>query len=565
MGVFPAATLPQIEAMLCAENQPFEMEVVDIHGVPTRTWKHLHQNLADLAVHASGHGDALLHIYADERLSYENWFRAVAALAHELRDMGARPGDRVALAMRNLPEWSVCFFATVAIGAISVPVNAWWTGEELAFALKNSGSSFLIADDDRWQRTAPHRKSIPGLTQVILARGERTDGTVRALEDMIGGPPDYANLPERGLPDMALTPETRAAIMYTSGTTGKPKGAIISHRNLVTNILSSKWATARAFIRAGQPLPEPAPKVLLTVIPMFHATALSAMLMGVLDAGHSMVFMHKWDPVEAFKLIEREKVNAAGGVPTIAWQMLEHPDREKYDLSSLESVSYGGAPSAPELVRRIHEVFGSSPGNGWGMTETTATVTSHSGEDYLHRPESAGPPVPVADLRITDPDGNDLPVGTVGELWAKGPQVVEGYWERPEANRETFIDGWVRTGDLARVDEEGFLFIVDRAKDMLIRGGENIYSSEVENVLYDHPAVMDAAIVGIPHKTLGEEPGAVVALTKGKTAGEDELKAHVRAHLAAFKVPVRIIFHDEMLPRNANGKILKNDLKALFS
>jgi long-chain acyl-CoA synthetase len=267
------------------------------------------------------------------------------------------------------------------------------------------------------------------------------------------------------------------------------------------------------------------------------------------------------------QIIERERVDATGGVPTIAWQLIEHPARAKYDLSSLVSVSYGGAPSAPELVRRIVEVFpGSAPGNGWGMTETTATFSSHTGKDYEARPDSAGPAAPVGDMQIRDPgDGVTLlPVGKVGELWVKGPQVVKLYWNKPEATAETFQDGWLRTGDLARLDEEGFLFIVDRAKDMLIRGGENIYCVEVENVLYDHPDVMDAALVGVPHKTLGEEPAAVVHLKPGGTAGEAELRQWVRERLAAFKVPVEVRFWPEPLPRNANGKILKTELKSVF-
>ena len=232
------------------------------------------------------------------------------------------------------------------------------------------------------------------------------------------------------------------------------------------------------------------------------------------------------------------------------------------------AVTYGGAPSAPELVRRIAETFpGSQPGNGWGMTETTATFTSHLGQDYENRPDSAGPAAPVGEMQIRDPaDGETvLPPGAVGELWCKGPQVVKGYWNKPQATAETFVDGWLRTGDLARIDEEGFLFIIDRAKDMLIRGGENIYCVEVENALYEHPAVMDAALVGIPHKTLGEEPGAVVHLKPGETATEAELRNFVRERLAGFKVPVKVVFWPEMLPRNANGKIVKTELKKVFA
>jgi acyl-CoA synthetase (AMP-forming)/AMP-acid ligase II len=266
------------------------------------------------------------------------------------------------------------------------------------------------------------------------------------------------------------------------------------------------------------------------------------------------------------EIIQREKVNATGGVPTIAWQLLEHPARANYDLSSLETIAYGGAPSAPELVKRIHEEFGALPGNGWGMTETTATVTTHSAEDYLSRPTSAGPPVAAADLKIMTVEGDrELPPGEVGELWARGPMIVKGYWNKPEATAATFVDGWVRTGDLARLDEDGFLYIVDRAKDMIIRGGENIYSSEVEDVLYAHPAVTDCALVGMPHRTLGEEPVAVVHLAPGKSATEAELQDWVRARLAGFKVPVQIRFATDVLPRNAQGKILKTDLRALFA
>ena len=385
------------------------------------------------------------------------------------------------------------------------------------------------------------------------------------LEDILGTPDTYKDLPTRTLPEVDIAPEDDATIFYTSGPTGKPKGALGTHRNLTTNALSVAYSAAAAALRRGNELPEPTIRVGLTVVPMFHCTACSAIMMPTVHGGHKMVFLHKWDTVRAMEIIEREKVNATGGVPFIAWQLIEHPDRKKYDLSSIDSISYGGAPSAPELARKIYEVFGALPGNGWGMTETMATVTTHSAEDYLNRPTSCGPPVAAADLKVMSDDGlQEMPVGEVGELWARGPMVVKGYWKRPEATAETFVDGWVRTGDLARLDDEGFCYIVDRAKDMIIRGGENIYSSEVENVLYDHPAVMDAALIGIDHKMLGEEPAAIVQLVPGQTVTEAELQQWVRERLANFKVPVKILFSTDSLPRNANGKILKKDLKAVF-
>jgi acyl-CoA synthetase (AMP-forming)/AMP-acid ligase II len=564
---WPAMSLAQVEAALCAPGAKFEMDHAVIDGVNTRVWKNAPANLALLAQAGRAHGDATFLIYEDERVSFAAWFRAVATLAQHLRGLGVAKGDRVALAMRNLPEWPVAFFAVVSLGAICVPLNAWWTGQELAYGLTNSGAKVLICDEERMERILPHRPDLPGLEHTIVSRCAEPPAGVRQLESVIGAPAAWASLPERDLPAETILPDDPATILYTSGTTGLPKGALGTHRNFASNILSSGYAAARAVLRRGDALPEPERKVLLTVIPLFHATACSATLMGAIAAGHTMIFMYKWDPVKAFQIIEREKVNATGGVPTIAWQMIEHPDRTKYDLSSLESIGYGGAPSAPELVRKIYEVFGALPGNGWGMTETTATVTTHSAEDYLNRPTSCGPAVAVADLEIRNPDDGVtvLPAGQVGELWARGPMIVKGYWQNPEASAATFVNGWVRTGDLAYLDDEGFCFIVDRAKDMVLRGGENIYSSEVENALYEHPAVMDAAIVGIPHRTLGEEPAAVVHLSPGTQASERELQDWVAARLAAFKVPVRILFMAETLPRNANGKILKKDLKALFA
>jgi acyl-CoA synthetase (AMP-forming)/AMP-acid ligase II len=558
---WPHMTIAEVDAALTAPGARFEMENVTIRGVPTRVWKNAPPSLPMLARFSRLHGERLITIFEEERVSFEASFRASAAIAAELQRRGIGKGDRVALAMMNLPEWPAIFFGITALGAIAVPLNAWWTGPELEYGLADSGAKALLCDRSRHARIAPQLASLPELKHVIVSRAETGD----RLEDLIGPPGSWKDLPAIDLPEAGVLPDDPAAIFYTSGTTGKPKGALGSHRNLMTNILSTGYVTARAALRRGQTPPEPSPRVGLLVIPLFHVTACSASLMGSMVAGNTSIFMRKWDTVEAMEIIQRERVQVTGGVPTIAWQILEHPDRDKYDLSSLELITYGGAPSAPELVKRIWEEFGALPGNGWGMTETMATVTAHVGEDYLNRPDSAGPPVPVADLKIVAPDGvTALPTGEVGELWARGPQIVIGYWNKPEATAETFVDGWVRTGDLAKLDEEGFLTLVDRAKDMIIRGGENIYSIEVENVLYQHPAVVDAALIGIPHHTLGEEPAAIVHLKPGAKATEAELKAWVRDRLAIFKTPVRIVFLDHPLPRNANGKILKKDLKALF-
>jgi len=564
---WPAMDMAEARARLTAPGTRFEMAEAVIRGVPTRVWINTPPSLAWLAQAAAAHGERVFTVYEDERVTYAANARAVATLAAHLSTLGVGRGDRVALAMRNVPEWPVVFFAAVCLGAIIVPLNAWWTGAELAYGLRDSGARVLIVDDERHGRIALHQDELPGLDHVLVARaGAPLTGIAARLEDAIGTPHDWAAQPPVAFPDVAIEPDDDAFIFYTSGTTGAPKGAIGTHRNMCSNILSGGYSAARSYLRRGEAPPEPTPRVMLNVIPLFHVTACSAGLMGAIATGSTVIFMRRWDPVRAMEIIERERVNVTGGVPTIAWQLLEHPDRRRYDLSSLESISYGGAPSAPELVRRIHAEFGALPGNGWGMTETCATVTHHGAEDYLARPDSAGPPVAAADVKIVADDGvTEVPVGEVGELWARGPMVVRGYWNKPEASAATFINGWVRTGDLARLDAEGFVTIVDRAKDMVIRGGENIYSTEVENVLYAHPAVTDCAIIGIPHRTLGEEPAAVVHLAPGCGANEAELQAWVGGRLAAFKVPVAIRFVDATLPRNANGKILKGELRQLFA
>ncbi|MBP6876927.1 MAG: acyl--CoA ligase [Phenylobacterium sp.] len=570
---WPAMSIAQAHALITAPGSPAEMETVEIRGIPTRTWKNLPPSLRSIVELGRAHGEKAFLVYEDERVTYEAFYRAVSALARQLQADGVQKGDRVAVIMRNLPEWVVAFYAAASLGAIVTPLNAWWTGPELEYGLTDSGSKVVLMDAERYERLTEHLPNCPDLVRVYVSRSreEIAHPQVTTLESVLGGANEWANLPDQPLPAVDIHPDDDATIFYTSGTTGRPKGALATQRAVNSNIMAGAVAGARAFLRRGEKPPEPDPNApqrsSLISIPFFHVTGCMAVLNASLAGGAKLVMMHKWDVIRAFELIQREKIQSAGGVPTIAWQLIEHPARANYDLSSLESVSYGGAPSAPELVRKIKETFPkSAPGNGWGMTETCATVTTHGAEDYANRPDSCGPAVPVSDLEIRDPaDGvTVLAPNQVGELWARGPQVVKNYWNKPEATAQTFVDGWVRTGDLARLDEEGFCFIIDRAKDMLIRGGENIYCIEVENVLYDHPAVMDAAIVGIPHRTLGEEPAAVVTLKPGASATEEELRAHVAEHLAAYKVPVKVKFWHETLPRNPNGKILKNELKKLF-
>ncbi|HLJ71640.1 MAG TPA: class I adenylate-forming enzyme family protein [Roseiarcus sp.] len=569
---FPALSLAAAHAALTAPGSPFEIEERDIRGVRTRVWKNAPPTLREAFAAGRQHKDKTFIVYRDERVTFEALARASLAVADALQAQGLQKGDRVAIAMRNMPEWAAAFFGTVVAGGVAALLNAWWKGGELEYGLIDSGATFAFADGERLERLGGHLDHCGALRRIFVCRpsGGGAPRLAQPLAEIVGGVEDWSALPDRPLPSVALAPDDDATIFYTSGTTGKPKGALGTHRNSCSTIMASVFTPLRAMLRRGEAPPQPNPnapqKAALVGIPLFHTTGCQAGLIPAFVHGTKLVLMHKWDAELALQLIERERVTSTGGVPTIAWQIVEHPSLERYDLSSLETVSYGGAPAASELVRRIKQKFPkSSPGCGWGMSETSATFTSHVGEDYELRPDSCGPALPVCEMKIVDAMGRVLPAGEVGELWVKGPNVVKGYWRNPEATAATFVDGWLRTGDIARLDEEGFCFIVDRAKDMLIRGGENIYCVEVENALFEHPAVIDAAVVPIPHRTLGEEPGAVVTLKAGAKASEEEMRAFVGERIAAFKVPVRILFSQDMLPRNAAGKIMKAELKALFA
>ncbi len=571
-NTFPVMSLRDANATLTGAGSPFEIEERDIRGVRTRVWKNAPPTMREVFLLARSHGDRTFLVYRDERASYGDFARAALAIAEALQQAGVAKGDRVVIAMRNVPEWPAAMFGCLIAGGVATLLNAWWTGPELEYGLNDSGAKVAIVDRERLERLAEHLHNCPALERIFVSRKseEVAHPKVAKLESVVGEVNSWRLSPDRPLPNVPLDPEDDATILYTSGTTGKPKGAVGTHRNSAMAVMLRPFTQARSCLRRGEPVPQPdpnaPPKAALLVVPLFHTTGCHATMIPLMAAGGKIVFMHKWDPELAMQLIERERVTVTGGVPTIAWQLLEHPSLARYDLSSLESIAYGGAPAAPELVPKLKEKFPlSMPSFGWGMTEVSGAFTGHGDEDYQLRPDSCGPALPVGDMKIVGDGGKELPAGGVGELWVKGPNVVKGYWRNPQATTETFVDGWLRTGDIARLDEEGFCYILDRAKDMLIRGGENIYCIEVENALYEHPAVIDAAVVAVPHHTLGEEPGAVVTLKPGAHADEDELRAFVAERLAAFKVPVKVLFSADMLPRNATGKILKSELKGLFA
>ena len=567
---YPALPLAEAHRILTAPGSAYETIEGEVNGRRMRVWKNAPPTLRDVFRLGHGFGDRTFLVYEHERATFEAFAKAAVVFAHELQSLGIVKGDRVAIAMRNLPEWPVAFFGTILAGAIAVPLNAWSTGPELEFVLNDSGARLAIADPERFHRIKPHLDACPALRLVLVSRAEHLDcGKAEAWEKLVGKTADWPNLPAFDLPEVDLAPDDDATIFYTSGTTGKPKGALGTHRNVCSTLFARPYGLAMAALRRGDtpaaPDPNAPQKSTLLSVPYFHVTGCMSTLIPALAFGVKIATMRRWDTVEALKLIERERINGAGGVPTIAWQLIEHPDFAKYDTSSLENFGYGGAPAAADLVRRLKTAVPASQlATAWGMTETSAPFTIVSGEDYETRPTTCGYALPVGEIRIVGANGEDMPPGEAGELWVRGPMVVKGYWRNPEATEQTFGGGWLRTGDIAKLDDEGFCAIVDRAKDMLIRGGENIYCVEVENALAAHPDVIDAAVVGRPHRELGEEPVAVVTLKSSSTLTEHELRAFALHRIAAFKAPVQILLQREMLPRNANGKILKRELRKMF-
>ncbi|MFZ9675201.1 MAG: class I adenylate-forming enzyme family protein [Ilumatobacteraceae bacterium] len=555
-------------AELDAPGSPFATHMTTIRGVPAKSFVAAPPTMRAIWETTVAHADKDYLVYEDELYTYAEIHAQVRKLAAYLVANGVTPGSRVAIAMRNYPEWVVGYWAGVSVGAAVVGMNAWWTPPEMEYALNDSEPRVLIADDERLERLLQMPSQRP--MHIIAVRTDRAIPGEGATWASVMASADPGSLPA-----VSIDPDDDATIFYTSGTTGFPKGAQLTNRGSVHNILNiAAMTTAVAMseqkaIAAGDvPPPPPAPPALpasfMAPTPLFHVTACNCILHPATLTGGKVVLMYKWDPGRALELIEREKVTNFSGVPTMSREMLMHPDWSKRDTSSLAGLGGGGAALQPDLVHKIAGALkNGQPSTGYGMTETHGIITANSSRWFVAKPESCGPAVPTLETKLVDEEGRDLPAGpnTVGVLCVRGSVTIKGYLNRPEATADTIKDGWLNTGDIARIDEDGFIYIVDRAKDMVIRGGENVYCSEVETAIYHHDAIAEACVFGIPEERLGEEVAAVLVLRPGASLTEDELRQFLAASLAKHKIPTKIWFRNEPIPRNANGKFLKRELK----
>ncbi|WNO74016.1 class I adenylate-forming enzyme family protein [Streptomyces sp. AM8-1-1] len=548
--------MPQPEETLSAPGAPFAVVRGEDGGL---LYADGPRSLREVVEATWAYGDRPFLVGERAVYTYREFFARASALAGRfVGEYGLRPGDRAAVAMRNHPEWQIAFWATQLAGLVAVPLNAWWTEEELAYALDDCTPRVLLVDGERLPRVDAWRERAGA--RVVVFHGGFRDGDpvpqgVERYEDF--GTPDPLTAP----PAVEVRAEDDATIIYTSGTTGRPKGAVATQLAQAGAALHPRFhASAAALARGAMPGQAPAPVTLMT-FPFFHVAAFTT-LYSTMGVGGTLVLMRKWDAERALALIEEHRVTHYSGVPTTALQLLEAAERTGAALETLAHLSTGGAAAPPDLLTQLTARHGRrvEPRSGYGLTETSGGVLANFGDAYREHPGSVGRPSPATEVRIAGPAGEALPDGEVGELWLRGQSLVRGYWRDEQATAAAFRDGWFRTGDLATV-RDGRVSIVDRIKDMVIRGGENVYCVEVEAVLHSHPGVADAAVLGVPHPVLGEEVAAVVQLSPGATVTVDELKEHVGKELSAFKVPAHVLLREEPVPRNPTGKILKRELR----
>ena len=548
-------TYAEVTAQLTGPGAPFEIVTETVAGRPMKNWKNRERSMREKVRNAGLRGDAPCMVHGERRISYGEFAKLVWGTAAALRDEhGLRSGDRIAILAMNSPDWLITLFGATSLGGIGVGMNGWWVPEEIEYGLVDSGSRFLVVDERLWPRVEKLAGKLPNLEKIFYLGANPPRGTVPIAELM---------QPHDSEPTEPIDESHPWVILYTSGTTGRPKGCITTHGGTVAQVVGIVFAgLAGALMGGGAGMPSGgAPMTNLLTTPLFHVGGLHSASCTALSVGAKLVFLEgKFDPVKVMQTIERERVTIWGSVPTMLHRVVHHADVSNYDLSSLTAVSFGAAPMPPETLRRAREVLPVKENltNVYGLTETHGVATLNGGKDLIGRAGSIGRPLPILSMQIADPDGKPLPDGQLGELQISGPTITPGYWNSPEATAETIVDGWLRTGDLGTRDAEGFFFIADRAKDMIIRGGENVYCIEIENMLASHPEIDEACVIGVPDPELGERVKAIVYRRANSQLDADAVKRHVAARMAAFKVPELVEFTDRPLPRNPAGKLLKN-------
>jgi long-chain acyl-CoA synthetase len=552
-----AMSWQEANAAVTAPGQIFELIDAEIRGVKMQVFKNAPAHLGQVFAGARGHGDKTFLVYEGETWTFTQAMDQVDGLANLLvNTYGVKKGDRVAVAMRNYPEWVMSFAAIISVGAVNVSMNSWWTEDEMDFALVDSGATVLICDQQRYdigaESCAKHG------VKVLVVRAEKPlPANVDKWELMVK--------PGAPHPGADIQPDDDATILYTSGTTGRPKGAVSTHRAILSSIMAFS-ARNGVLTLSGTKLkdidgPE-VPTSFILIVPLFHVTGCVPVMLSCFVAGLKLAIMYKWDAEKALEMIEREQITNFVGVPTQSWDLVNSPAFDKYDTTSLRAVGGGGAPSPTSLVGKVNDkVKNGSPQLGYGMTETNAFGPGITGSDYLSHPTSTGRAVLPMKVEIRDENLKPVPTGQSGEIWFFGPMLIRGYWNRPEATAETIVDGWLRSGDLGRLDADGFVYIEDRVKDMILRAGENVYGAEVESAIYEHPAVHEAAVFGVPHERLGEEVAVAIYPNDHMTLTAEELWAFLDDKIAKFKIPTQVVIINEPLPRNAAGKFLKRDLQ----